>query len=37
VDGVEQKSKQKPNARPLPGMPNVGEEILRPVGGTHLP
>jgi hypothetical protein len=25
--GVEQKNKQKPNAKPLPGMPNVGEEI----------
>jgi hypothetical protein len=35
--GVEQKNKQKPNAKPLPGAPNVGEEILRPGGGTHLP
>jgi hypothetical protein len=25
--GVEQENKQKPNARPLPGAPNVGEEI----------
>jgi hypothetical protein len=26
--GVEQENKQKPNASPLPGVPNVGEEIL---------
>ena len=35
--GVEQESKQKPNAKPLPGAPNVIEEILRPGGGTHPP
>jgi hypothetical protein len=35
--GVKQKNKQKPNAKPLPGAPNVGEEILRPGGGTHPP
>jgi hypothetical protein len=35
--GVEQKNKQKPNAKPLPGAPNVGEEILRPGGETHPP
>jgi hypothetical protein len=35
--GVEQENKQKPNAKPLPGAPNVGEEILRPGGGTHPP
>jgi hypothetical protein len=35
--GVEQKNKQKPNAKPLPGTPKVGEGILRPGGGTHPP
>jgi hypothetical protein len=35
--GVEQENKQKSNAKPLPGAPNVGEEILQPGGGTHPP
>jgi hypothetical protein len=35
--GVEQENKQKPNAKPLPGVPNVRDEILRPGGGTHPP
>jgi hypothetical protein len=35
--GVEQKNKQKSNALPLPGAPNVGEEILRSGGETHPP
>jgi hypothetical protein len=35
--GVEQENKQKPNVDPLPGAPNVGEEILRLGGGTHPP
>jgi hypothetical protein len=34
---VEQENKQKPNAKPLPGAPNVGEENLRLGGGTHSP
>jgi hypothetical protein len=35
--GVEQKNKQNLNPSPLPGAPNVGEEILWPGGGTHPP
>jgi hypothetical protein len=34
---VEQKNKQKPNAKPLPGTPNVGEEISGPVAEYTLP
>jgi hypothetical protein len=35
--GVEQKNKQNLMSSPLPGAPNVTEEILRPGGGTHPP
>jgi hypothetical protein len=35
--GVEQENKQNLKPKPLPGAPNVGEEILRPGGGTHPP
>jgi hypothetical protein len=35
--GVEKENRRKPNAKPLPGAPNVGEENLRAGGGTHPP
>jgi hypothetical protein len=35
--GFEQKTSKNLKPRPLPGAPNVGEEILRPDGGTHPP
>jgi hypothetical protein len=34
---AERENKQKPNAKPLPGAPNVGEGNLRPGGGMHPP
>jgi hypothetical protein len=34
---AERENKQKPNAKPLPGAPNVGEGILRPGAGVHPP
>jgi hypothetical protein len=34
---VEQEVGENPKAKPLPGAPNVGEEILWPNGGTHPP
>jgi hypothetical protein len=35
---AEQENRRKPIAKdPLPGVPNVGEKILRPGGGMHPP
>jgi hypothetical protein len=35
VSSIRTNKNQKP--KPLPGAPNVREEILRPGGGTHPP
>jgi hypothetical protein len=34
---LSKKTSKNLKPRPLPGVPNVGEEILRPGGGTHPP
>jgi hypothetical protein len=34
---MSRKTSKNLKPKPLPGMPNVGEEILRPGGGTHPP
>jgi hypothetical protein len=34
---AERENKQKTNAKPLPGAPNVEEGIIRPGGGVYPP
>jgi hypothetical protein len=34
---LSKKTSKNLKPKPLPGAPNVGEEILRPGGGMHLP